>query len=48
MIEVTCSINRIAMKQNWKVIVAFAVIYLVWGTTYLAIIFAIKDTVYLP
>ena len=43
MIEVTCSINRIAMKQNWKVIVAFAVIYLVWGTTYLAIIFAIKD-----
>jgi drug/metabolite transporter (DMT)-like permease len=31
------------MKQNWKVIVAFAVIYLVWGTTYLAIIFAIKD-----
>ena len=31
------------MKQNWKVIVAFAVIYLVWGTTYLAILFAIKD-----
>src|ERR1700747_2920739 len=31
------------MKQNWKVIVAFAVIYIVWGTTYLAILFAIKD-----
>src|SRR6185295_8873584 len=43
MIEVTCSINRMIMKQNWKVIVAFAVIYLVWGTTYLAILFAIKD-----
>ena len=43
MVEVTCSINRIVMKQNWKVIVAFAVIYLVWGTTYLAILFAIKD-----
>lgn len=31
------------MKQNWKIIVAFAVIYFVWGTTYLAILFAIKD-----
>lgn len=31
------------MKQNWKVIIAFAVIYFVWGTTYLAILFAIKD-----
>lgn len=31
------------MKQNWKVIAAFAVIYFVWGTTYLAILFAIKD-----
>src|ERR1044072_5005503 len=31
------------MKQNWKCIVAFAVVYFVWGTTYLAILFAIKD-----
>jgi drug/metabolite transporter (DMT)-like permease len=31
------------MKQNWKIIIAFAVIYFVWGTTYLAILFAIKD-----
>ncbi len=35
--------KQIIMKQNWKVIAAFAVIYLVWGTTYLAILFAIKD-----
>jgi len=31
------------MKQQWKIILAFAVIYIVWGTTYLAILFAIKD-----
>jgi len=31
------------MKQNWKVIAAFSVIYFIWGTTYLAILFAIKD-----
>src|ERR1700745_3860462 len=31
------------MKRNWKIIAAFAVIYFVWGTTYLAILFAIKD-----
>lgn len=31
------------MKQGWKIILAFAVIYFVWGTTYLAILFAIKD-----
>jgi drug/metabolite transporter (DMT)-like permease len=31
------------MVQKWKIILAFAVIYLVWGTTYLAILFAIKD-----
>jgi len=31
------------MKQTWKIILAFAVIYFVWGTTYLAILFAIKD-----
>ncbi len=31
------------MIQKWKIILAFAVIYLVWGTTYLAILFAIKD-----
>jgi hypothetical protein len=35
--------NRIIMKQNWKVIAAFSVIYFIWGTTYLAILFAIKD-----
>jgi len=31
------------MKKNLKVILAFAVVYIVWGTTYLAILFAIKD-----
>ena len=31
------------MNQKWKIIFAFAVIYIVWGTTYLAILFAIKD-----
>ena len=31
------------MKQNLKVVIAFAVIYFVWGTTYLAILFAIKE-----
>lgn len=31
------------MKRNWKVIAAFSVIYFIWGTTYLAILFAIKD-----
>ena len=35
--------KRIIMIQKWKIILAFAVIYLVWGTTYLAILFAIKD-----
>ena len=35
--------KRIIMLLKWKVILAFAVIYLVWGTTYLAILFAIKD-----
>ena len=44
MVEVTCSIkNGMIMKQNLKVILAFAVVYIVWGTTYLAILFAIKD-----
>jgi drug/metabolite transporter (DMT)-like permease len=31
------------MKQNWKIIAAFSVIYFIWGTTYLAIVFAIRD-----
>jgi drug/metabolite transporter (DMT)-like permease len=31
------------MVQQWKVILAFAAIYIIWGSTYLAIIFAIKD-----
>ena len=31
------------MKRNWKIIAAFSVIYFIWGTTYLAILFAIKD-----
>ncbi|HEV8507640.1 MAG TPA: EamA family transporter [Chitinophagaceae bacterium] len=31
------------MKQNWKIIAAFSVIYFIWGTTYLAILFAIRD-----
>ena len=31
------------MVLKWKVILAFAIIYLVWGTTYLAILFVIKD-----
>ena len=31
------------MMQKWKIILAFVVIHLVWGTTYLAILFAIKD-----
>jgi len=31
------------MKQSWKIFLSFAVIYVVWGTTYLAILFAIKD-----
>src|SRR5262245_29877256 len=31
------------MKQHLKIFLAFVVIYFVWGTTYLAILFAIKD-----
>jgi len=31
------------MGYKWKVILAFAAIYIIWGSTYLAIIFAIKD-----
>src|SRR5262245_17222878 len=31
------------MKQNWKIMAAFSVVYIVWGTTYLAILFAIRD-----
>jgi len=31
------------MEKNWKVIAAFSVIYFIWGTTYLAILFAIRD-----
>lgn len=31
------------MKRNWKIFAAFNTVYFVWGTTYLAILFAIKD-----
>jgi len=31
------------MGYKWKIILAFAAIYIVWGSTYLAIIFAIRD-----
>jgi len=31
------------MAQKWKVILAFTIVYLVWGTTYLAILFVIRD-----
>src|SRR5215467_6541737 len=31
------------MARKWKVILAFTIIYLVWGTTYLAILFVIRD-----
>src|SRR5437762_7202530 len=41
--KVTCRRNRSTMNQKWKVFLAFAVIYIVWGTTYLAILFAIKE-----
>lgn len=31
------------MKFKWKVVLAFAAVYIFWGSTYLAIIFAIRD-----
>ena len=31
------------MNNYWKIIFAFAAIYIIWGSTYLAILFAIKD-----
>jgi len=31
------------MGYKWKVILSFAAIYIIWGSTYLAIIIAIKD-----
>jgi drug/metabolite transporter (DMT)-like permease len=31
------------MDRRWKIILAFAAIYIIWGSTYLAIIFAIRD-----
>jgi len=31
------------MTQKWKIILAFAAIYIIWGSTYLAIVFAIRD-----
>jgi len=31
------------MGYRWKIILAFAAVYIVWGSTYLAIIFAIRD-----
>lgn len=30
-------------KNNWRIILAFSVIYIIWGSTYLAILFAIKN-----
>src|SRR5688572_8047940 len=31
------------MKFQWKVILAFAAIYVIWGSTYLAILWVIRD-----
>jgi drug/metabolite transporter (DMT)-like permease len=31
------------MSRKWKIILAFAAVYLIWGSTYLAIVFAIRD-----
>jgi len=31
------------MKIQWKIILAFSAIYIIWGSTYLAILFVIKD-----
>jgi drug/metabolite transporter (DMT)-like permease len=31
------------MTQKWKIILAFAAVYIIWGSTYLAIVFAIRD-----
>jgi drug/metabolite transporter (DMT)-like permease len=31
------------MGYKWRIILAFAAIYIIWGSTYLAIIFAIRD-----
>jgi len=31
------------MSQKWKIILAFAAIYIIWGSTYLAIVFALTD-----
>ncbi|MEP7372041.1 MAG: EamA family transporter [Chitinophagaceae bacterium] len=31
------------MKLQWKIILAFSAIYIIWGSTYLAILFVIKD-----
>ena len=31
------------MKFQWKIILAFAAIYIIWGSTYLAILFVIAD-----
>ncbi len=31
------------MKYKWKIILAFTAVYIIWGSTYLAIIFAIRD-----
>jgi drug/metabolite transporter (DMT)-like permease len=31
------------MTQKWRIILAFAAVYIIWGSTYLAIIFALQD-----
>jgi len=31
------------MSQKWKIILAFAAVYIIWGSTYLAIVFALTD-----
>ena len=41
-IELICSTNE-TMSQKWKIILAFAAVYIIWGSTYLAIVFALSD-----
>jgi drug/metabolite transporter (DMT)-like permease len=31
------------MTQKWRIILAFAAVYIIWGSTYLAIVFTIRD-----
>jgi len=31
------------MPQKWRIILAFAAVYIIWGSTYLAIVFALSD-----